>query len=41
VLVATTRLSFLWAVPAGTLLCLGVAWGLALLAPRRAAGQRV
>ncbi len=32
-LVATTRLSFLWTVPAGTLLCMAVAWALALAAP--------
>jgi len=38
-LVAVTRLSFLWAVPAGTLLCVGVAWGLALWGPRRAASS--
>ena len=35
--VATTRLSFLWAVPVGTLLCVVVAWGTARLRPRRAA----
>ena len=33
-LVALTRLSFLWAVPAGTLLCVGVAWAAALLQRR-------
>jgi hypothetical protein len=33
-LVAGTRLSFLWAVPAGTLLCVGVAWAAALLQRR-------
>jgi SSS family solute:Na+ symporter len=33
-LVALTRLSFLWAVPAGTLLCVGVAWATALLQRR-------
>jgi hypothetical protein len=33
-LVAGKWLSFLWAVPAGTLLCVGVAWAAALLQRR-------
>jgi SSS family transporter len=39
-LVAGTRMSFLWAVPVGTLLCVLVAWAVALAGPRGAAAQR-